>query len=819
MFWLKKINIVLLLFFCVFHQQVLGAYPKDKSGETSIQSEIQLIKSCISQGATKNAVLLSDRILSKIKTKHARYEVRQLKAKAYLIEENMTGFIEECEQAFLTRPNNQPAYRALYCAQKSAFYHYLIIADSALKYANQAMWLKTKFPEMRSTIPTYLIDQVFAISFLYRIRPRNYNKKYYSEFQEHFAPLQFYFMKAWKDACSDKRVLPFERALLLRSMANRKFDYLGYTIRTKKEADLLDESKKIVHQEILRVYRKALRFCPKEDIETRTSIMSLMSLSHFVMANYGEGLRIYSGAIQMINNRYLSCKNLPTVLNCCKLINYRMRICELDRLNESTFIRERTLLNQLLPKWEEYMADQKAFAYDTYNSSPHLSLSILHYNQYKRTNKRDFLYKSVSHALSALKIWHPIRSIDILKNGYKEWRFIKNGRLKKAIARRLYPLNESHITEVKKQPVSSFNVKDLQCQIRDNEGFIFQGFVFGDLIPKKVFLTRDTLVLFESKGYPNTADYVEHKVNFTTYKKKAYRDYKIHFEPILRQFPFINRVYLNHENLENYAALITSTSGMNYNELSFLGKKIDFVRVYDPTEPTRNAPLKKVHNLLHFVFAYDSKRSEFPFNSAVFSEPLSGFSSATPKNSLVSSLQQKGIVHYIGHGEFVADNKTNWKSPVLLTPGKSTTQADILDVKVKKDLVVLSSCYAGAIGVTAAKNRYFVLRLLYNGAKAVIASPYQVDDESSAFIFQKFYANLSKGFTVEDALFRAKKDYLNAQPGERCHPLFWSGFQLTTRQLKMQLVTRPMQFFTLIKWLFLPFSLVLIILFYRYFPR
>lgn len=819
MFCIKGINKFLLLLFCVLHQQVWGAYPQYKSKKTSIQSEIQLIKSCISQGATKNAVLLSDRILPKIKTKQARYEVHQLKAKAYLIEENMTGYVEECEQAFLTRPNNQPAYKALYFAQKSAFFHYLIIADSALKYANQAMWLKTKFPEMRHTLPTYLIDQVFAISFLYRIRPRTYNKQYYSEFKAHFAPMQNYFFKAWRNASTDNRVMPFERALLLRSIANRKFDYLGYTIRTKKEAELLDESKKIVHKEMLRLYRKALIICPKEDIETRTSILALMSLSHYIMANYSEGLRIYSEAITMIKNRYNSCKNLPTVLNCCKLINYRLRILDFDRLNEPSFVRERELLTQLLPKWEEYMADQKGFAYDTYNCSPHHSLSLLYYHQQKRTNKQHFLYASVSHALSALKIWYPINSAYRLQNGYKEWNYIQNEKVKKALEQRLYQFFFKQIETTKQESISYFDVRDIQRRLSDREGFLFQAYVYGDLLPKKVFFTRDTIVLFDSKGYPNTSVYVEQKVDFNAYKNQAYRDYKRHFEPILMQFPTIERVYLNQENSENYAALITAKSGMNYNELSFLGKKIDFVRVYDPTEQKESKQPKSINNSLQVVFSFDSKSSEFPFNSAVFSKPITGFSFAAPNNSLVRSLQEKGIVHYIGHGEFVADNKTIWKAPVLLTPGKSTTQADLLDVKVKKDLVVLSSCYAGAVGVTAAKNRYFVLRLLYNGAKAVIASPYQVDDESSALIFEKFYAYLSNGLTTEDALFKAKKDYLSTQPGERCHPQFWSGFQLTTRQLKVKLFSSSFHFLILLKWLFIPMFILVFVLFQWFFRR
>jgi hypothetical protein len=66
-------------------------------------------------------------------------------------------------------------------------------------------------------------------------------------------------------------------------------------------------------------------------------------------------------------------------------------------------------------------------------------------------------------------------------------------------------------------------------------------------------------------------------------------------------------------------------------------------------------------------------------------------------------------------------------------------------------------------------------------------------DQSSAYIFEKFYTYLDQGITAEDALQKAKMDYLKTHKGSLAHPIYWSTYELTTnvKDLRIAPKTKP----------------------------
>ena len=128
--------------------------------------------------------------------------------------------------------------------------------------------------------------------------------------------------------------------------------------------------------------------------------------------------------------------------------------------------------------------------------------------------------------------------------------------------------------------------------------------------------------------------------------------------------------------------------------------------------------------------------------------------------STLQRLNNFNIVHLATHGKFVGGRAEN--SFVLF----GNTQADVVTLDEIKDLtmnnvdlVVLSACETGIGGKLG--NGAEILGLGYQfqraGARATIASLWQVDDGGTQVLMNVFYAGLKKGMTKAEALQEAQK--------------------------------------------------------------
>lgn len=122
---------------------------------------------------------------------------------------------------------------------------------------------------------------------------------------------------------------------------------------------------------------------------------------------------------------------------------------------------------------------------------------------------------------------------------------------------------------------------------------------------------------------------------------------------------------------------------------------------------------------------------------------------AFDRKALRDNLTNHRILHIATHGEFVPGNA--YASYLLLGDGDKLPIPDIQSLRDlnKIHLVVLSACQT-ALGETgqdgseiAGLSYYF----LEKGAKAVMASLWQVNDESTRLLMERFYSNLAKGTT------------------------------------------------------------------------
>ncbi len=130
------------------------------------------------------------------------------------------------------------------------------------------------------------------------------------------------------------------------------------------------------------------------------------------------------------------------------------------------------------------------------------------------------------------------------------------------------------------------------------------------------------------------------------------------------------------------------------------------------------------------------------------------------------------IVHLATHGYFRRDSPMF--SAVQLA-GSRLSLFDLYDLKLDADLVVLSGCGTGLSEVTAGEELVGLSRgLLYAGARSVLVTVWDVEDESTTELIRRFYHHLEARDQPARALRRAMIEHRDHLP----HPYYWAPFVL-----------------------------------------
>ena len=106
---------------------------------------------------------------------------------------------------------------------------------------------------------------------------------------------------------------------------------------------------------------------------------------------------------------------------------------------------------------------------------------------------------------------------------------------------------------------------------------------------------------------------------------------------------------------------------------------------------------------------------------------------------------------------------------------------DLLPLRLKADLVVLSACNTGYGKIKAGEGAESLAKAFhYAGSPAVVMSLWKVPDRETRIIMEAFYGYLHEGRNKAEALREAKLDYLaQTKAPELRHPFFWAGFVLS----------------------------------------
>jgi len=151
--------------------------------------------------------------------------------------------------------------------------------------------------------------------------------------------------------------------------------------------------------------------------------------------------------------------------------------------------------------------------------------------------------------------------------------------------------------------------------------------------------------------------------------------------------------------------------------------------------------------------------------------------------AVADRLREFGVVHLAAH---MISPWHHERAALRLADGLVELPEILAGWRLDADLVTLSGCRSMTGRVFPERGEYlgFPQALFAVGARAVVASTWEVDDEAAALLMRRFYENLTgqPGMSPGQALreaglwLRDYEDEGGARPFE--HPVYWSGFIL-----------------------------------------
>lgn len=104
---------------------------------------------------------------------------------------------------------------------------------------------------------------------------------------------------------------------------------------------------------------------------------------------------------------------------------------------------------------------------------------------------------------------------------------------------------------------------------------------------------------------------------------------------------------------------------------------------------------------------------------------------------------------------------------------------EIYNTDLSSNLAILTACETGKPTYQPGEGMISLAHAFnYAGSESILTSLWKIDEESSTKIIQLFYANLKEGLPKDEALQKAKLDYIATAEGRTVSPQYWAGLVL-----------------------------------------
>jgi CHAT domain-containing protein/predicted negative regulator of RcsB-dependent stress response len=202
--------------------------------------------------------------------------------------------------------------------------------------------------------------------------------------------------------------------------------------------------------------------------------------------------------------------------------------------------------------------------------------------------------------------------------------------------------------------------------------------------------------------------------------------------------------------------------------------------LYDQLENTTSSPVKQAYAMAPFAKQASKEHTKLQYSpvelEAVAAHfPMQAFQDdAATRHAFTTAMGQATIMHLSTHAFGAYDGKL----PYIALADSSVFLTDLYHWDIPAELVVLSACQsnigrlAQGEGVLGLGRGFF-----YAGAKSVVASLWNLNDQSTSQVIAAFYTSLAEGQPKAASLQSAKVQYLQDPKvaAFRKSPYYWAG--------------------------------------------
>ena len=164
--------------------------------------------------------------------------------------------------------------------------------------------------------------------------------------------------------------------------------------------------------------------------------------------------------------------------------------------------------------------------------------------------------------------------------------------------------------------------------------------------------------------------------------------------------------------------------------------------------------------------------------NSIFGGDLYTSGSATKSNFLANA-NKYDILHLAMHA--VVNEDDSELSNLIFENDERLYLSEFYNMKLPAHLAVLSACDTGSGEIKLGEGVQSLSRAFtYAGVKSTVMSLWPVPDKQTSIIMTDFYNNLKRGMTKDEALQKAKINYLETvSEDELKHPYYWAGFVIS----------------------------------------
>lgn len=158
------------------------------------------------------------------------------------------------------------------------------------------------------------------------------------------------------------------------------------------------------------------------------------------------------------------------------------------------------------------------------------------------------------------------------------------------------------------------------------------------------------------------------------------------------------------------------------------------------------------------------------------------FDSAT-KSNFIRSTADPAIFHLAMH--LISDSTNSLYSYLLFGTDRESDDAarlynyEVSLSNINSPMIVLSACNSGTGTYYSGEGQLSLARsFILAGARSVVRTAWEVNDDAGSEIITRFYYYLSKGKSRDKALQLAKIDFIKSSPPSMQDPYYWAAYEI-----------------------------------------